>query len=517
MPRGNCSARKRLFASNDGNQKSGRETIVRKQSSKKFETKIQNQPVFVPHYEKPNTCSKTFKKKAQLVVRTVAKPLKWLNVGSRSRLKLVDENFKNGADVSNNNATLDTIDVMMVDPVITQFNEKVKDQPTLGNPDPSKYVLTKWGNLTVLGKRKHVSVQEEEGQDDGITLDVEMDDFAEEKMQQGNQTINTSSDEEGVQLGDSASEENNSRRTTGKNKDKSAKDMEAQMMDNLLQFQTVMSKLLEQQLKQLLPRCLMETTGSGIGQQGANVNQAVGRMIKKSSQSESMPKAKHVVKSPSDTTIYAPALLHKELNNQNIEQPIENFVGATRREVEQVLPGNGNEYDPGEGTSQQSDGKMFAQESEELRAMEKARKKAEATILEAERFRANIASLPGNVITDFNGALVAVNTDENMHFIQNGVEIEVQKPLLHEQPRLANSHEAMQMNNNGSGLSDDDFFHLTCHIEPSLIQKIENGEFVELEKLLPKDRNSFSKGGASENRLEWVQRDGNMFLVAAGN
>ena len=24
----------------------------------------------------------------------------------------------------------------------------------------------------------------------------------------------------------------------------------------------------------------------------------------------------------------------------------------------------------------------------------------------------------------------------------------------------------------GSGVSDDDFFHLTCHLEPNLIQKI---------------------------------------------
>ena len=46
----------------------------------------------------------------------------------------------------------------------------------------------------------------------------------------------------------------------------------------------------------------------------------------------------------------------------------------------------------------------------------------------------------------------------------------------------------MQMLNIGSGVSDDDFFHLTCHIEPSLIHKIEKGEFIKLEKLLPKEK-----------------------------
>ena len=67
----------------------------------------------------------------------------------------------------------------------------------------------------------------------------------------------------------------------------------------------------------------------------------------------------------------------------------------------------------------------------------------------------------------------------------------------------------MVIPNIGSGVSDDDFFHLTCHIEPSLIHKIEKGEFVELEKLLPKDK----FGGKSEDRLEWVQREGGTFLV----
>ena len=65
-------------------------------------------------------------------------------------------------------------------------------------------------------------------------------------------------------------------------------------------------------------------------------------------------------------------------------------------------------------------------------------------------------------------------------------------------------------------ISDDDFFHLTCHINPNLIQKIENGEFVDLDKLLPKDK--LSRVGTSvtdDNRLEWVHRDGGTFLVPA--
>ena len=35
---------------------------------------------------------------------------------------------------------------------------------------------------------------------------------------------------------------------------------------------------------------------------------------------------------------------------------------------------------------------------------------------------------------------------------------------------------------------DDEFFHLTCHVEPSLKTKIEVGQYVDLERLLPKSR-----------------------------
>ena len=55
--------------------------------------------------------------------------------------------------------------------------------------------------------------------------------------------------------------------------------------------------------------------------------------------------------------------------------------------------------------------------------------------------------------------------------------------------------------NIGAGVSDDNFFHLTCHIDPNLIHKIEKGEFIELEKLLPKDK--LGRNG-DDNRLEWV-------------
>ena len=45
---------------------------------------------------------------------------------------------------------------------------------------------------------------------------------------------------------------------------------------------------------------------------------------------------------------------------------------------------------------------------------------------------------------------------------------------------------------------DDEFFQITSQIDANLKLKIEQGEFVELERLLPKDRNN--KGGDDLNR-----------------
>ena len=60
-----------------------------------------------------------------------------------------------------------------------------------------------------------------------------------------------------------------------------------------------------------------------------------------------------------------------------------------------------------------------------------------------------------------------------------------------------------------SSISDDDFFHLVCHIDSSMVSKIEKGEFIELKKLLPKDR----KRKSDDNHLEWVHQDGGTFLA----
>ena len=52
-------------------------------------------------------------------------------------------------------------------------------------------------------------------------------------------------------------------------------------------------------------------------------------------------------------------------------------------------------------------------------------------------------------------------------------------------------------NNNNRIGGDNKFFHITCHIDQSMRSKIEQGDFVDLEKLLPRD----SRKHGDENRM----------------
>ena len=66
----------------------------------------------------------------------------------------------------------------------------------------------------------------------------------------------------------------------------------------------------------------------------------------------------------------------------------------------------------------------------------------------------------------------------------------------------------------GSGITDDDFFHLTCHIDSNLKTKIEKGQYVDLDKLLPWEKAADGNLN-NETKLEWVQSKGSMYLVPA--
>ena len=59
--------------------------------------------------------------------------------------------------------------------------------------------------------------------------------------------------------------------------------------------------------------------------------------------------------------------------------------------------------------------------------------------------------------------------------------------------------------------NDDDFLHVTCHINRSMKEKIERGEFVDLEKLLPRVNFRCSE----DSKLELVAKDDQAYFTPA--
>ena len=172
------------------------------------------------------------------------------------------------------------------------------------------------------------------------------------------------------------------------------------------------------------------------------------------------------IKSPSDTTIYAPAL--KKLPSRNdsdandIIQRISNFV-------EEIRIGS-NASTPKPGTSGQ---KQHPQQGEEDDGpvegrTDKRTRQAEQFVIDAEKFYAAVEAPRGKITQTVN------NLVERDYLI----------------------------------VDDDEYFHLACHVDSGLKKKIELGKFIELERLLPKRRSTCDEG-----RLEWVTKDGLTFLA----
>ena len=184
-------------------------------------------------------------------------------------------------------------------------------------------------------------------------------------------------------------------------------------------------------------------------------------------------------KSPSDTTIYAPGLTKntKVVDNNNVNG-IADFVERMRIDNEQRLSREGRESSsPGQQrrrstTTSNIEVPDHRDNLPSTSSMDDALKQAEKLIVEAEQFKAAIEAPAGKN--------------------------QVATPLL----------------GTGQGMTDDDFFHIICHVDRKLRDKIEKGEFVDLEKLLPQGKyGRKSKDGAT--KLELVHREGETFYQPA--
>ena len=216
------------------------------------------------------------------------------------------------------------------------------------------------------------------------------------------------------------------------------------------------------------------------------------------------------VKSPSDTTIYAPAFARDSPNNINrltqvqLPQMTENVAFVNDNTIDKITQfveavrmeqTDGQEVDEVRSTRPQND------DAANMRAYEEAKKKAEKAILEAEKFKAAISKPPGNT------NLVSMG---DMNF----------EKFHTQEPETQSGHRRAPVNYQtpviGTGLSDDDFFHLTCHVSTGLREKIEKGEFVDLDLLLAKDKfGGFDKSSEVGNPLQWIQNENGTYLVPA--
>ena len=83
-----------------------------------------------------------------------------------------------------------------------------------------------------------------------------------------------------------------------------------------------------------------------------------------------------------------------------------------------------------------------------------------------------------------------------------------------QKPKGTGEFNEIVLNPNICDQIDDQFFHITCHIDQTLRTKIEKGEFVDLERLLPSDK--ISGKLAEEGKLEIVNKNGMTYFVPAG-
>ena len=234
-----------------------------------------------------------------------------------------------------------------------------------------------------------------------------------------------------------------------------------------------------------------------------------------------------IIKSPSDTTIYAPALskisnnpnktkqiVEKILNdnagncksmngvNEDISDQITHFIEGVRLEAKS----KGTTADAGQpqpGTSKEpTEVRLDPARIQYSEQVDLAKQKANQMIIDAEKYKATVNVPPGNYFEQVNNVVRNVQEldDGNILFDQNRV---LPQQNLNSSPMTT------------MVLSDDDFFHVTCHVDLTLRSKIERGEFVELERLLPKQRNSFA--GGDENRMNLMHKDGQVYFMPASS
>ena len=160
--------------------------------------------------------------------------------------------------------------------------------------------------------------------------------------------------------------------------------------------------------------------------------------------------------------------MHDVTNDGHNSQNISNFVDAVHREQEN------------------RDGSRVIDEEEirDQESLQQAKKVADEMIINAEQFKAVIVPKTGKDL------LLPRTSEPNQQqeVDQVGVIIDsLKKQMVYDTD------------------CDDEFFHIMCHIDPALRMKIEKGDFVDLERLLPKNRSQMFK---EDNAMQFYYNEG---------
>ena len=210
---------------------------------------------------------------------------------------------------------------------------------------------------------------------------------------------------------------------------------------------------------------------------------------------QTAPPPVRTFKSPSDTTLYSPGLCKvSNKDDLNIIERISNFVEKicldNNRAGRSIVtpPVNDNRRVEQISSAGRREHEHWAMPSTSSRDVETTQhehgKVTDQLLIQAEIFKAKVEAPKGNY--EFTDMLMPYDYDKlSSKFIRS----EGLAPLDREILFLHNFDQ------------DDKFFHVTSQIDPTLKSKIEKGEFIELEWLLPKDRSPGSRSDDINKQL----------------
>ena len=194
--------------------------------------------------------------------------------------------------------------------------------------------------------------------------------------------------------------------------------------------------------------------------------------------------ARELIKSPSDTTLYTPGL-RKSTDQELALNQISNFVENIRLEQNnrRQTPSAAAMPEHWASTQPRSQIRMVQPEESlpsgsnqqvQVQPGADVRQATDKILLDAERFKASLVAPKG------------------MNFLPDKIDDNVE--LLRKLD------------------DDDDFFHVSCHIDENLRAKIAKGDFVELDRLLPKEKSVQGYAMDDIQRLELMVRDGHPYF-----